>query len=212
MYRQPIKMLLLALALPVVSLQALAAPAGPSKSVRIGGDGPAGTCGGCFEGLAGLVCKWGNGLGGYHYCWTDGILCDIDNRCDGPVVYLEASVLPATLGEIAEAHPRVAATLWAVAHGGAIGGEGSTFWYNSPITAADVETLVQNGTVELEKTPGDLVVYRHYLDQEPATGGWSLVIKPERASDLDGPFSAFVLELKQVEGTGSFVAGGWSLF
>jgi hypothetical protein len=201
MYRQPIKLLLLALALLVVSRPSLAAPSWPT-----------GNCHGCRISPLGPACTSGVGLGGYHKCFLMDDLCQLEDPCEGPVTHIGMSIQPATIREIAETHPRVAATVWAATHTGGIAGNGSTYWYNSPITAADVEALMQNGTVALEKAPGDPVVYRYYLDEDPATGQRSLVIKPQQASDLDAPFSAFVLELKPVEGSEGYVAGGWSLF
>jgi hypothetical protein len=47
--------------------------------------------------------------------------------------------------------------------------------------------------MELEPASGDPVVYCHYLDQDPATGPWRLVIIPQQPSAPDPPFSAFVL-------------------
>ena len=189
MDRQMIKVLFLAFTVLVVSRQSFAATPWNTEG-----------CHTCRLYPLGLGCTSGpGGLGGAHTCYVVDDVCGLEDPCLGvPPKHFEVSIPADTIRAVAEVHPRVAATLWMAAHTNIVASAGSTFWYNSPITADNVEAMIQNGTAALQKASGEPVIYRYYLAQDPATGQWSLLIEPQQASDLDVPFTAFVLELSPV--------------
>lgn len=223
MDRRSILALFLVLSCLAVSQGALAAAAGAGTSGSGPGPGPGpGPSGKCyFCKLSPVIGPLGSGhcvpssgpLGG-HQCFEADDFCSVSDPCDVafPVGSLDVSVSENVLRDIAALHPRVSATLWVVAHTKVIASNGSVSWFDSPITADDVGALIQGDPLNLEKAPGDPVIYRHYLDQDPATGRLTLIIEPQHASDLDPLFTAFGLELTPAGDSGSYITGKWWLF
>jgi hypothetical protein len=164
-------------------------------------DTAAAACLNCGRGFSSWECLNKIGSGGTS-CTVNTLqdTCTVSGNCDSPGFSLDVRPGASLVLQIAASHPRVAATVFMLTSGRLAPSEGKVFWGNSPMTAADVQKLVQEQPMGLQPTPGEAVIHAATLQPLPPVNGKAralLRIVPLLPSPLDPSFSEFRLIVGQ---------------
>ena len=141
-------------------------------------------------------CNGGNVSGGVS-CTVTPTSCTLNGICSiasssGSAVQLSLS--KDQVREIAQVHPRLAASLWQLASAAAIETPTEIHWLSGQVTAKDVDQLLAGGTLPMAPVTGERpaeVVYKVAVERSMDEATAILVISPSTGAD----FSYFELKL-----------------
>jgi hypothetical protein len=182
---------------------------------------PAGTCYACsLVNSSYYECTGGLAQGGTS-CTVSATSCTLNGICSSAQATpasLAVTISPDLVRQIAQAHPRVAASLWTLASQGVMATESEIHWRAGKMTTRDVDQLLAGKKVNLSGT-GE-VIYKVFIVQSMDQSHASVVIAPASKTQPDSGFSYFVLDLQQREtgipvksaAQGSYSVSNWSLF
>lgn len=164
------------------------------------------TCFNCSNFGGDWHCETGSIWGGTS-CTVTADSCSVSGNCNAAGTERSASIPVSTILQIAETHPRVAASLYQVTRNGSLTDKTTVMWSAAALGFDQVVSLVDGGTAGLPATPGESVI--HEVAFEERAGGGALVVSAITDYPEDPVFTEFRLELRRND-DGVFVPSSFS--